>query len=258
VLLVPDIDGDSAWGGERDLGRGDNYWNPNDVARRVLHFALLLGPLAIFTLLVLFTPASSIADSMQKPSTSRRERWEVRHRNATPLPGYPARVLTENAHLLPRQGVALDLACGSGANALGLADAGLETHGWDWSPTALERLRRAARDRGLAVVTAERDVVSAPPSPASFDVIVVAHFLERRLAAPLVAALRPKGLLFYQTFTRERVDGAGPTSECFLLRPNELLQLFAPLRILVYREEGRVGNLQRGLRNEALLVGQKA
>jgi tellurite methyltransferase len=194
---------------------------------------------------------------MQESSEPRRERWEARHRNAPALPVFPARVLAENAHLLPRQGVALDLACGSGANALRLADAGLETHAWDWSPTALERVQESARDRGLSLITAEKDVVMTPPVPASFDVIVVAHFLDRELAAPLVAALRPGGLLFYQTFTQERIGGSGPTSERFLLRPNELLQLFAALRVLVYREEGCVGDVKRGFRNEALLVGQK-
>jgi hypothetical protein len=33
--------------------------------------------------------------------------------------------------------------------------------------------------------------------------------------------------------------------------------LFASLNILLYREEGGVGNLSRGFRNEAMLIGQK-
>ena len=33
--------------------------------------------------------------------------------------------------------------------------------------------------------------------------------------------------------------------------------MFAPLQVLVYREEGRLGDLTRGFRNEALLVARK-
>ncbi len=38
--------------------------------------------------------------------------------------------------------------------------------------------------------------------PESFDVIVVSHLLDRTLAPALVAALRPGGLLYYQTSVR--------------------------------------------------------
>lgn len=44
----------------------------------------------------------------------------------------------------------------------------------------------------------------------------------------------------------------------YRLATQELLRLFHPLRILVYREEGRVGDTTCGLRNEAMLVAQKA
>ncbi len=43
-------------------------------------------------------------------------------------PGEVAQVLLRNRHLLPEQGRALDLACGRGANALWLAEQGLEVH----------------------------------------------------------------------------------------------------------------------------------
>jgi tellurite methyltransferase len=196
--------------------------------------------------------------SLEHRRSAWREQWEARHSASGGVLGPAAAVLIENEHFLPRQGRALDLACGSGRNALWLAGQGLETHAWDWSASALRHLREAARQRGLAVATAERDVFAHPPAPCSFDVIVVSHFLDRGLAEPLMAALRPQGLLFYQTFTKERVGAGGPCNERFLLQPNELLHLFAALRILVYREEGQVGDVGRGFRNEALLVAQRA
>jgi tellurite methyltransferase len=41
------------------------------------------------------------------------------------------------------------------------------------------------------------------------------------------------------------------------LAENELLRLFSELRVLAYREEGRVGNMAEGFRNEAMIVAQK-
>lgn len=182
-------------------------------------------------------------------------KWDERYRAAGGAK--PARVLTENLHLLPRTGQALDLACGLGANALLLARQGLETFAWDSSAVAIERLQQASAAAGVSVHAEVRDVVAQPPEPERFDVIVVVHFLERGLAPALIAALRPRGLLFYQTFTAVRVSGSGPRNPDYLLNENELFALFARLQLLVYREEGRVGDLTCGLRDEALLVGCK-
>ena len=100
-------------------------------------------------------------------------------------------------------------------------------------------------------------MLARPPQPDAFDVIVVSRFLERDLAPAIHAALRPQGILYYQTFTRSHVDDSGPSSPEYRLADNELLHLFASMRVLCYREEGRVGDLSRGFRNEAMLVAQR-
>lgn len=183
-----------------------------------------------------------------------RQKWDRRHAGAIGMPE-PARVLAENRHLLPARGRALDLACGLGANALLLAGRGLVTDAWDLSPVAIARLRAAARELPLAAEV--RDVVAEPPAPDRFDVIVVSWFLNRALAPALVVALRPGGLLFYQTFTETKVEAIGPENPDFLLREGELLSLFRPLRARVYREEGRLGDIHEGFRNAALLVAER-
>ncbi len=73
-----------------------------------------------------------------------------------------------------------------------------------------------------------------------------------------MSALRPNGLLFYQTYTRTRVDQSGPRNDAYRLADNELLKLFSPLQLLVYREEGADGDPSRGFRNQAMLVGKRA
>lgn len=185
-----------------------------------------------------------------------RQRWDSRYRDAG-APHAPAKVLLDNAHLLPPAGVALDLACGLGGNSLFLAEHGLKTFAWDISPVAVEKLDALARQRHLPVVAEARDALRDPIPPASFDVVVVAHYLERALTQPIIQALRPGGLLFYQTFTRTAVSTAGPEKDEWRLGDGELLTMFAPLRPLVYREEGRVGDLSRGFRDKALLVAVK-
>ena len=70
-------------------------------------------------------------------------------------------------------------------------------------------------------------------------------------------ALKPGGLIYYQTFTRQHVSNRGPQRTEFRLADQELLQLFSGLQVLFYREEGRAGDLQKGLRDEAMLVGRR-
>ena len=184
-----------------------------------------------------------------------RRKWDTRYQVAQP--GSPAAVLQENQHLLPPRGRALDLACGLGANALLLARHGLDVSAWDLSPVAVDSVRAAAATQGLTVDAQVRDLSTSPPQPASFDVIVVAHFLDRMLAPAIAAALRHGGVLFYQTFVRESVSDVGPTSPRFRLERNELLALFDGLIVRVYREEGTLGDVGRGLRDEAMLVAQR-
>lgn len=182
-------------------------------------------------------------------------KWDVRYGDAAETP--PARVLSENVHLLPHRGTALDLACGLGANALLLAARGLEVFAWDSSGVAIDKLRTLAQARSLTLQAEVRDVVQHPPEPGRFDVIAVSHFLDRDLTPHLIAALRADGLVFYQTFTHGRVNERGPRNPDYLLADGELLAMFAQLQLMVYREEGIVGDTDQGFRGQALLVARK-
>lgn len=185
-------------------------------------------------------------------------RWNARYRGREPDDAGPAEVLAWHSHLLPRQGRALDVAAGLAANGIRLAGHGLDTEAWDVSDVAVAAVNRFARERFLPLTARIRDVQARPPEAESFDVIVVSRFLHRPLCAALVAALRPGGLLLYQTFTRLKVNGGGPSNPDFLLESGELLQLFAALQPVVYREERDLGDLSSGFRDQAMLVARKA
>ncbi len=184
-------------------------------------------------------------------------RWNTRYESVEIAAAKPSRVIEENAHLLPNSGKALDLACGLGANALWLAKQGMQTSAWDISDVVIGKLRDYVLRFDLKVSPQVRDAVSNPPLANSFDVIVVSRFLERGLMPHLVDALNTGGLIFYQTFIQDAVSGTGPSNPAYRLRCNELLMLFKPLRVLVYREEGTVGDLSQGFRDEAMFVGLK-
>jgi SAM-dependent methyltransferase len=187
---------------------------------------------------------------------STRDKWDERYRGVE-SPGAVATVLLENAHLLPPRGTALDLACGLGANSLLLAERGLRTYAWDISPVAIEKLNAVAAARNLPIIAEAKDVLHDPIPHARFDVVVVAHYLERALTQAIINGLTVGGLLFFQTFTRTAVNPGGPQKDEWRLADGELLSLFAPLRPVVYREEGRLGDVARGFRDKALLVAVK-
>lgn len=169
----------------------------------------------------------------------------------------PALVLQQNAFLLPNTGSALDLACGIGSNAIFLAKSGLNTSAWDISAIAIESLQSYSQENNLGITAEARDVEQQPPAVNSYDVICVSYFLERSLAIDIINALKPNGLLFYQTFIEEKVTDAGPSNPEYRLQENELLTLFSPLHILSYQEHGKVGDIKKGFRDAAMLVAQK-
>jgi len=180
-----------------------------------------------------------------------RQKWNTRYRAQVGQSVSPCRVLSDHAGLLPRQGTALDLACGRGGNAQLLAQKGLTTSAWDISVVAINELKKMAQTAGLDIDCCVSDVTIKSPAPASFDVIVVSYFLERGQASALVQALRPGGLLYFQTFIGEQSDGHGPKSPEFRLKSNELLNLFSRLKVIYYDESGQI------IDGECLYIGQK-
>ena len=196
---------------------------------------------------------------MTKIPDERKLQWERRYQqdNAAASVRVAADVVQSFQHLLPEEGDALDLACGVGANALFLAKLGLRVKAWDYSNSAIECVKENARNANVQIAAIVRDVVAQPPTPRTFDVIVVSNFLDRTIFPMIKAALRKNGLLFYQTFTLDRITEGGPSNEQFRLASNELLTLCRDLHLLAYREEGGVGDVKIGLRGLAYCVAQK-
>jgi len=157
----------------------------------------------------------------------------------------PAAWLVAHRARLPASGHALDVACGRGRHALWLARHGFETTAIDRDPQAVAALNARARAEGLTLSATAMDIESgvAALGEAVYDVVVAVHYLHRPLFPALLAALRPGGVLVYETFTRAQAARGRPTNPAFLLEAGELRRLVAGLDILDEREgdfEGRM------------------
>lgn len=167
-----------------------------------------------------------------------RVHWDARYRDHQPRS--PSALLAcWLDRLQPQLGGnrALDVACGTGRNAIMVAAHGWNVLGVDISPVALAIARQEARERRVNLDLAALNMDDWPLPHAYFDLICVFRFLDRPLCARLPTALKPGGVLIYETFTvAQRAYEGGPRTDAFLLQPGELPTLFPTLDVLEYTE----------------------
>ncbi len=133
-------------------------------------------------------------------------------------------------------GTALDLACGSGRNALALAAAGFETTAIDISETAISMGKRIAEERGLSVEWRVADLDALQLKPESFDLITCFRFRSESLWPRLAGALTTNGWLIAEHHFRTSLPVGGPPTAAFRLEPGEYLRAFGDLRVIHYSE----------------------
>ena len=133
---------------------------------------------------------------------------------------------------------ALDLASGTGRDAVHLALAGFDVDALDILPDALVRCADLAARHGASVRTICRDVEAHPDLGAAvYDLICVFNYLHRPLLPRLAAAIRPGGWVVYETFLVGQRERFGkPKSDAYLLQPGELRAAFDGWEAAVYRE----------------------
>jgi SAM-dependent methyltransferase len=158
------------------------------------------------------------------------EGWEQRYRvGDTGKEDAPTALVVEATTKL-RPGIAIDLACGAGRNALYLAEHGWSVTAIDGSQTAIELLQRRAAARGLKVQAVAADLTSEGfqmPSD-EFDLILIAYYLQRDLFPIVKRAVRPGGLILAIVHTPE----AGENWSEKRAAPGELRSNFTGWKIL--------------------------
>jgi SAM-dependent methyltransferase len=139
-------------------------------------------------------------------------------------------------------GRVLDVACGKGRHLRYLASLGLSVVGVDRDEQALASLA------GLRAELRVADIEGGawPFAPGEFDGVVVTNYLHRPLFPHLVAALRPGGVLVYETFALGNERYGRPSKPDFLLEPGELLRRVEPLDVVAF-EQGLVSSPKQAL-----------
>jgi SAM-dependent methyltransferase len=164
----------------------------------------------------------------------------------------PRPLLLEQLWRLPAHGLALDAAMGLGSNAGCLLTHGLKVVGVDVSDTAL----RLAKARFPALMAVQADLVQFYLPENTFDVILNFFYLERRIWPAYSRALKPGGILIFETLTQEMLSIHPDINPLYLLSSGELLHGFPELETLVYHE-GWVENATQHPRAVASLVASK-
>jgi SAM-dependent methyltransferase len=147
--------------------------------------------------------------------------------------------------LLPAGSAGIDLAGGAGHHAVWLAQQGWRMVLADWSEAALAIAREKAAalpaDNTLETVQgAALDVLTRfQEQERRFGFVLVSFFLDRAVLPLLPRVLAPGGLLLYRTYTvdNERLGNPrGPRNPEYLLRSQELLEVYRDMKILHYNE----------------------
>jgi len=159
--------------------------------------------------------------------------------------------LREHLALLP-SGQALELAMGEGHNAMFLARQGFSVTGIDISTIAVTRSLELCQKAGVTINAQCLDLRTITLSADTYDVVACFYYLQRSLFPQIINALKPGGMVIYETFTSEQAQYGHPTNPDHLLCPNELLEAFRDLRIRVYRDV-----VVAGPKAIASLIGEK-
>jgi SAM-dependent methyltransferase len=123
----------------------------------------------------------------------------------------------------------------------------------DWSQAALDLLEKRAQTLNLPVRRIQRiekakqaragiDLVEADLESAQLEVngyflILCVRYLQRSLFPQICRALRPGGMLLFETYTKAQLDfSGGPRNPAHLLDKGELRRAFPELQTVFYRE----------------------
>lgn len=165
--------------------------------------------------------------------------WDERFRTGEyPADPDPSPVLREYVDETS-DGRALDVACGTGRNAVFLAGLGYEVDAIDRSIEGLRITRANAADRGVddRVNLIQADATRFDYPEEMYDVVTISFFRTLDRLNDIKAALQPHGLLFYQHHLRSEPPAeAGPNSDRYRFCSNELLRACLDLTVLYYEE----------------------
>lgn len=181
-----------------------------------------------------------------------RIKWDAKYADPDFAPREPSAVLRSLAHLLSKQGRAIDVAGGAGRNAIWLAQRGLAVTIADVSAVGLAQAAARAQDVGVALNTLCTDLEERPFPAGPWDLIVSCRYLQRPLFATYPQVLAPGGTLVVIQPTKSNLERHDKPPADFLLEDGELPRLIQELSI-IHLEEGWLADG----RHDAVVVARK-
>jgi SAM-dependent methyltransferase len=169
--------------------------------------------------------------------------WDEHYRDPANRDREPSRLLVQAAELLPA-GRALDLACGTGRNALYLASLGWRVTAVDASAVAIAALRAEGFGSAIDARVTDLERHEFRIEPAGYDLICDFYYLQRDLFAEIREGVRPGGVF----------AGAIHLTGRFALQPGELREAFDGWKILYYSEAPEAGRA----RTSASILARRA
>ena len=164
--------------------------------------------------------------------------WNERYTKDMSWRGHrpPRDLVTSYMHLLPRDGLILDVASGTASTAIYLAMHGWQVIALDVSDAALRLAQARAREEMSPVSFAQMDLMDDPWLPFEhFDVILNFYFLSRPLMRTYRRSLRPGGFMFFETFLHHEKDHHG--NPLHYVGPSELRNVFGDWETVHYAEK---------------------
>jgi SAM-dependent methyltransferase len=140
-----------------------------------------------------------------------------------------------------KPGRSLDVGMGQGRNTIYLAQQGWESVGFDPADRAVAAAQELATKLGVKITTHVARAEDFDWQDGTWDLIVRSYVGAREYAAKVAQALRPGGMIVVEGFHRDATK-TRPIGGAVVFDTNELLQLFAPLRVVRYEDADAVAD----------------
>ena len=189
--------------------------------------------------------------------------WDERYATAGYLFGKrPAQFLVDQKANLEHEARALAVADGEGRNSVYMAEQGLDVVAMDGSPVAVEKAKKLAAERGVAVDFRVADIFAWDWKPEAYD-LVVAIFIQfmgpadrKRVFEGMVRTLRPGGTLLLHGYGPEQLayGTGGPPHEANMYTEALLRDAFGAMDVIRLASYDRAVDEGRGHSGMSALI----